>query len=54
MQKLFSNPVCSGSVAHSAGATTVAALNIEPQCNIYCLLSLSLRFWRVQYMGAMN
>jgi hypothetical protein len=33
---------------------TVAALNIEPQCNVYCLFSLSLRFWRVQNMGGMN
>jgi hypothetical protein len=28
--------------------STVAALNI------YCLVSLSLRFWRVQSMGRMN
>jgi hypothetical protein len=35
-------------------SVTAAALNIEPYCNIYCLFSLSLRFWRVQYMGAMN
>jgi hypothetical protein len=34
--------------------TTVAALNIEPLGNIYCFFSLSLRFWRVQYMGGMN
>jgi hypothetical protein len=27
---------------------TVAALNTELQCNIYCLFSLNLRFWRVQ------
>jgi hypothetical protein len=33
---------------------TVAALNIEPKCNIHCLFSLSLRFWRVQSMGGMN
>jgi hypothetical protein len=32
----------------------IAALNIELQCNIYCLFSLSLRFWRVQFMGVMN
>jgi hypothetical protein len=30
---------------------TVAVLNIEPKCNICYLFSLSLRFWRVQYMG---
>jgi hypothetical protein len=35
-------------------ASTVAALNIEPWCNIYCLYSLSLRVWRVQFMGGMN
>jgi hypothetical protein len=33
---------------------TVAALNFELQCNIHCLLSLSLRFWRVKYMAVMN
>jgi hypothetical protein len=33
---------------------TVAVLNIELQCNIYCLVSLSLRFWRVPYLGVMN
>jgi hypothetical protein len=33
---------------------TVAALNIELQCSIYRLLSLSLRFWRVQYMRKLN
>jgi hypothetical protein len=33
---------------------TVAALNIEPQCNICCLFPLSSRFWRVQCMGGMN
>jgi hypothetical protein len=26
----------------------------QQQCNIYCLFSRSLRFWRVQYMGVMN
>jgi hypothetical protein len=48
-------------IVHHPGAATlspcfftVAALNIEPWCNIYCLFSLSLRFWRVQYMGGMN
>jgi hypothetical protein len=52
-------------VAHYKGKTpkeagsgisshTVEALNIEPECNIYCLFSLSLRVWRVQYMGVMN
>jgi hypothetical protein len=30
---------------------TIAAINIELQCNMYCLSLLSLRFWRVQYMG---
>jgi hypothetical protein len=30
---------------------TVAAPNIEPYCNIYCLFLLSLRFWRAPYMG---
>jgi hypothetical protein len=34
--------------------TTVAALNIEPNCNTYCLFSLSLRFWWVQYIGRMS
>jgi hypothetical protein len=33
---------------------SVAARNIEPYCNIYCFFSLSLRFWRVLYMGGMN
>jgi hypothetical protein len=33
---------------------TVEELNIEPECNIYCVFSLSLRFWRVQYMGGMS
>jgi hypothetical protein len=32
----------------------VAALNIELRCNIYCLFSLSLKFWRVKCMGVMN
>jgi hypothetical protein len=32
---------------------TVAALTIEPKCKIHCLFSLSLRFWRVQYVGGM-
>jgi hypothetical protein len=32
----------------------IATLNIELQCNIYCLFSLSLRFWRVQFTGVMN
>jgi hypothetical protein len=35
-------------------AGTVVALNIELQCNIYCLFSLSLRFRGVQYMGVMS
>jgi hypothetical protein len=30
-----------------ANLDTVAALHIEPRCNVYCLFSLSLRFWRV-------
>jgi hypothetical protein len=38
------NEVCSG----------MKAANIEPWCNIYCLFSLSLRFWRFQYRGGMN
>jgi hypothetical protein len=33
---------------------TVAALNIELQCNSFCLFAVSLRFWRVQYTGVMN
>jgi hypothetical protein len=33
---------------------TVAALNIEPWCNINTLFSRSLRFWRAQYIGGMN
>jgi hypothetical protein len=33
---------------------SVAAPHIELQCNIYFLFSLSLSFWRVQYMGDMN
>jgi hypothetical protein len=34
---------------------TVATLNIELWCNIYCLFCLNfLSFWRVQYMGVMN
>jgi hypothetical protein len=41
--------LCMGHVRH-----TVAALNIEPWCNIHCLFSLSLRFWRVLYMVGMN
>jgi hypothetical protein len=38
-----------GSMRRQEGA--VAAPNVEPYCNIYCLFLLSLRFWRVQYMG---
>jgi hypothetical protein len=38
----------------SATACTEVALNIELQCNIYCLFSLYLRFWRVKYTGLMN
>jgi hypothetical protein len=37
-----------------AGLFTVAAPTMELHCNIYYLFSLSLRFWRVQYMGVMN
>jgi hypothetical protein len=35
-------------------SSTLGALNTEPLCNIYRLLSLSFRLWRVQYMGGMN
>jgi hypothetical protein len=33
---------------------TLAPLNIEPWCNLYCLFSLSLKFWRAQNTGGMN
>jgi hypothetical protein len=39
---------------HDRNASTVAALNIALQFNIYCLCSLSVSFWRVHYVGAMN
>jgi hypothetical protein len=35
-------------------SSTVAALNIETWCNMYCLFALFLRFWRVKSMGGMN
>jgi hypothetical protein len=47
---------CLQQIAELAGLfkNTVVALNIEVQCNIFCLYSLSLRFWGVQYMGVLN
>jgi hypothetical protein len=39
--------------ARSEGGSVVV-LNIELQCNMYCLFSLSLSFWRVQCMGVIN
>jgi hypothetical protein len=41
-------------VSGGGSHNTVAALNVELRCNISCLFSLSLRFWRVQHMGEMN
>jgi hypothetical protein len=35
-------------------SNTIVRLTIEPKCNIYCLCSVSLRFWGVQNMGVMN
>jgi hypothetical protein len=41
-------------MASNSREDNVAALNIEQWCNIHCLFLLSLRFWRVLYMGGIN
>jgi hypothetical protein len=38
----------------STDVDTVAALKIELYCIIYCLVSVSVWFWRLQYIRAMN